>query len=120
MTEPDGDGWVPWPEDETDAPRSPDLGDLEEGEAIESHYDYDATRLNRAWSRKVKIADSDGFSFSCRGCGQFLLVVAGSPPFPPYQTTTKQITCSACGETHGYVGQMVRISGSVSVSEKRA
>ncbi len=26
--------------------------DFEDGETIESRYDYDATRLNRAWSRK--------------------------------------------------------------------
>ncbi len=56
------------------------------------------------------MTETDGYGFSCQGCGHRLLVVPGSPPFPPYQTTTKQITCSACGETHGYVGQMVKIS----------
>ncbi len=75
---PDGDGWVPWPEDETGTPRSPDLGELEEGETIESRYHYGDDRLigntwserryeyggdrliEKAWSRKVKLADSDG------------------------------------------------------------
>ena len=50
MTKPDGDGWIPWPEDEHGRLRQP-LGDLKEGETIESQYDYDEDIIIRAWSR---------------------------------------------------------------------
>ncbi len=55
MKKPDGDGWIPWPEDDTGRLRQPleQLGGLEHGETIESRYDYDGERLYRAWSRKV-------------------------------------------------------------------
>ena len=56
------------------------------------------------------MTETDGYGFPCDACGHMLLVVIGSPPFPPYQTTTKRITCSACGESHGYVGQMMRVT----------
>ena len=56
---PDGDGWIPWPEDERGRLRQPleQLGDLEDGRAIESRYDYDGERLYRAWSRKITADD---------------------------------------------------------------
>jgi hypothetical protein len=52
MKAPDGDGWIPWPEDEHGKLRQP-LTDLKIGETIESRYDYDGERLYRAWSRKI-------------------------------------------------------------------
>ena len=54
MTQPDGDGWLPWEEDATGTLRPPkDCADLKTGEIREDRYDYDGQRLHRAWSRKV-------------------------------------------------------------------
>ncbi len=55
MKAPDGDGWIPWPENEHGRLRQPleQLGGLNSGETIESRYDYDGERLYRAWSRKI-------------------------------------------------------------------
>ncbi len=62
MNSPDGDGWIPWPEDEQGRLRQPleQLGDLSDGLAIESRYDYDGERLYRAWSRKVGSGGDNG------------------------------------------------------------
>ena len=56
---PDGDGWIPWPEDDTGKLRQPldQLGDLVDGWAIESRYDYDGEWLIRAWSRAIPAED---------------------------------------------------------------
>ena len=104
-----GDGWILWPEDDTGTPRQPDLGELNEGETIESRYDYDAERLIRAWSRKVVESDASDYGFACTGCGTGLLVVPCSPPLVPYQTDVERITCPACGESNEYCGQMIRV-----------
>ncbi len=109
MTTPDPDGWVPWTEDDAGYLHPPDLGELEDGETIESRYDYDQVRLNRAGSRKVIASESDGYGFPCKGCRAMIMVVPGSPPLVPYQASVKRISCPKCGETHGYSGQMVRI-----------
>ena len=60
--------------------------------------------------RKVVRSGPDTYGFQCKTCVAGLpLVTPERVPFAPYQDPVKQITCSACGETHGYVGQMVRV-----------
>ena len=56
---PDGDGWVPWTEDDAGRLHPPDLGELEEGDRFEDRYERDGTRLVRAWRRKTKAPDHD-------------------------------------------------------------
>ena len=55
MTKPDGDGWIPWPEDEHGRLRQPlkQLGGRKDDWGIESRYECDEGRLVRAWSRKI-------------------------------------------------------------------
>ena len=53
MTPPESDGWVPWTETDSGSLKPPDLGDLSDGQTIESRYDYDGERLFAAWSRKL-------------------------------------------------------------------
>ena len=54
-------------------------------------------------------ADSEGYGFACTSCGAEILVVPGSSPDPPYQTTVTVIRCRKCGESHAYAGQMIRL-----------
>ena len=54
MTDPDHNGWVPWTETESGSLKPPELGGLENGETIESRYEYDPEgRIISAWSRKM-------------------------------------------------------------------
>ena len=53
MTPPESGGWVPWTETDSGSLKPPDLGDLSDGQTIESRYDYDGERLFAAWSRKL-------------------------------------------------------------------
>ena len=52
MNEPTGEGWVGWAETKGGGLINP-FPDLRENERIVNHYDYDADRLIRAWSRVV-------------------------------------------------------------------
>ena len=54
-------------------------------------------------------AGSEGYGFTCTSCGAEILVVPGSSPDPPYQTTVTVIRCRKCGESHAYAGQMIRL-----------
>ena len=54
-----------------------------------------------------------GYGFACKGCRTGLVVVSGTPPRPPFQTTFKKIQCSHCHGAHEYVGRMVRVTAAV-------
>ncbi len=54
MSEPPGDGWIPWTRSENGRLRlPPSHQDLKNGERIENHYEMDGDVLVRAWGRKV-------------------------------------------------------------------
>ena len=60
-------------------------------------------------SRATNPPGSEGSGFACTSCGAEILVVPGSSPNPPYQTTVTVIRCAQCGESHAYAGQMIRL-----------
>jgi hypothetical protein len=53
--------------------------------------------------------ETSGYGFECRGCGAGLLLVPGHPPRPPFVTQATQLDCTACRQSHDYVGRMVRV-----------
>ena len=99
MTPPEGDGWIPWTEDPEGALRAPEFLDLDDDEMMESRYDYNESRLVRAWSRRSHIsAITDGHGFACLRCRQMLSVVQGEPPVVS-SPTRLVITCPGCKQT---------------------
>lgn len=58
MSEPPGDGWIPWARSENGRLRlPPSHQNLKNGERLENHYEVDVDertiRLECAWSRKI-------------------------------------------------------------------